>query len=193
VATVLYAALGGNLLARDGGADQPAPTFSSDQIRFFETEVRPILKAHCLKCHGHGPKIRAGFRLDSRGAVLRGGELGPAVSAREPEKSRLLQAIRYEDLEMPPAGKLPAHDIDVLTRWVKEGLPWTTDAGASSAGRAVTARPAAAAPGARTARGSWSLRPVKRPAVPSIENREWCRNPIDAFLLSRLEGPRPTA
>src|SRR5260370_42077108 len=104
-AASVLVALAANARARDGGADRPPAPFSSQQVRFYETEVRPILKTHCLKCHGEGPKIRAGFRLDSRAAVLRGGELGPAVSQGEPEESRLLQAIRYEDLEMPPAGK----------------------------------------------------------------------------------------
>ena len=104
---------------------QSSKPFSPQQVRFFEDRVRPILKARCLKCHGEGPKVKGGFRLDSREAVLRGGELGPAVSLSEPEASRLLQAIRYEELEMPPSGKLPAGEIDILTRWVKEGVPWT--------------------------------------------------------------------
>ena len=113
------------LHARDGEAARTSPAFNPEQVSFFETQVRPILKARCLKCHGEGPKVKGGLRLDSREAVLRGGDLGPAVSLSEPKESRLLQAIRYEELEMPPAGKLPAGEIDVLTRWVKEGLPWS--------------------------------------------------------------------
>ena len=69
-------------------------------------------------------KSCAGFRLDSRSAVFKGGDLGPAILQNEPDQSRLLRAIRYEDddLEMPPAGKLPADEIAILTHWVKEGV-----------------------------------------------------------------------
>ena len=66
--------------ARDGEAAPAKKAFSPEQVNFFETQVRPILKARCLKCHGDGPKIKGGLRLDSREAVLRGGDLGPAVS-----------------------------------------------------------------------------------------------------------------
>ncbi|MFI5259944.1 MAG: PSD1 and planctomycete cytochrome C domain-containing protein [Candidatus Limnocylindrales bacterium] len=189
-------ALAGVSRARDGDADKPAKPFTPGQVRFYETEVRPILKAHCLKCHGDGPKIRGDFRLDSRAAVLRGGELGPAVSLREPEKSRLLEAIRYEDLEMPPAGKLPAHEIDVLTRWVKDGLPWTGES-KTAAGVPPIRRVPAKTPAPRAPRDAWSFRPVRRPALPVVKDRGWCRSPIDVFLLSRLEAeglqPAPPA
>src|SRR6516164_5525806 len=107
-ATLLLHGRAGEETARADDAGEAARSFTPAQVRFYEVEVRPILKARCLKCHGDGPKVRAGFRLDSRAGVLRGGELGPAVSLSQPEQSRLLAAIRYEDLEMPPAGKLAA-------------------------------------------------------------------------------------
>jgi Protein of unknown function (DUF1549)/Protein of unknown function (DUF1553)/Planctomycete cytochrome C len=187
---VIWLPLAANLMASSGGAEPPAQSFSSQQIRFFEDRVRPILKARCFKCHGEGPKIKGGLRIDSREAVLRGGELGPAVSLTSPEQSRLLQAIRYEEIEMPPSGKLPAGEIDVLTRWVKEGLPWTTLPKAPG----ISPRPAVAhaRPGAS---GSWSLRPVNRPSVPAVKNSGWARTAIDAFLMARLEaeGLQPAA
>jgi len=192
---VMATAVSFSALSAPGEAGQKP--FTAEQVHFFETQVRPILKARCLKCHGDGPKIRAGFRLDSRAAVLKGGDLGPAVSTGEPDKSRLLQAIRYEDedLEMPPAGKLPADEIEILTRWVKEGLPWSSDskpaaASAEPARRSPTAHSTAHAP-----RDAWSLHPVSRPAVPVVRSRERCRNPIDAFLAARLEkeGLEPAA
>src|SRR5947207_2811774 len=97
-ATLLVAALGGVVRAGDGGGADPAPKpFRAEQVRFFEERVRPILQARCLKCHGGGPKIRGGFRLDSRAAVLKGGDLGSAVALDQPERSLLLQAIRYEE------------------------------------------------------------------------------------------------
>ena len=191
-AALAFASLGVSAWAWEGDAGQSSKSFSPQQVRFFETEVRPILKARCLKCHGDGPKIKGGLRIDNREAVLRGGELGPAVSLSHPQESRLLQAVRYEELEMPPSGKLPAGEIEVLTRWVKEGVPWS----AVSATVAATSSPAgtpARAKAKSVEPSSWSLRPVARPTVPPVKEGVWCRNSIDDFLLARLdaEGLRP--
>jgi hypothetical protein len=190
--------LAGDLRARSDEPDrkQLVRSATSEQLRFFESQVRPILKARCLKCHGDGPKVRGGLRLDSRDGMLRGGVLGPAVSTEEPDQSLLLQAIRFEELEMPPSGKLPPKEVEVLTRWVKDGYPWSTSPVATTKTVAEPRGPAAQ-PGHTpvAARLEWSHRPVVRTAVPKVEQSEWCRNPIDAFLLARLEkqGLKPAA
>jgi hypothetical protein len=96
---------------------------------------------------------------------------------------------------MPPSGKLPAREIDVLTRWVKAGLPWSPGA----AGPAIapdelsSARPADVRAATPAKRDEWSLRAVIRPAVPAVKNGARCRTPIDAFVLARIEahGLRP--
>jgi hypothetical protein len=124
--------------------------------------------------------------MDSRAAVVRGGDLGPAVSLGNPAESLLLRAIRYDEIEMPPGGKLPAREIAVLTRWVKEGLPWAKEGEHGSANDGI-ARRAAPAPDRAKARDSWSYRPVSRSSVPIVKNQRWCRSPIDAFILARLE------
>jgi hypothetical protein len=182
--------------ARDGDVARSPTSFTTEQVAFFENQVRPILKARCLKCHGEGPKVKAGLRLDSREGVLRGGELGPAVSLSEPKESRLLQAIRYEEIEMPPSGKLPAGEIAILTQWVKEGVPWNTRSTAATPPPPPVKVPVVAKPKVAETR-SWSLQPVARPPVPVVIHRDWCRNPIDAFLLARLEAehlqPAPEA
>jgi Protein of unknown function (DUF1549)/Protein of unknown function (DUF1553)/Planctomycete cytochrome C len=192
---VMIVASGPSTQGLDGTANQSSTAFSSEQVSFFETQVQPILKARCLKCHGEGPKVKGGLRLDSRESVMRGGDLGPAVSLAERKGSRLLQAIRYEELEMPPAGKLPAAEIDVLTRWVMDGLPWRTRPDAAAERAAKPKAPETSTP--RSAVNTWSFRPVARPWVPSAHNRGWCRNPIDVFLLARLEAvglqPAPEA
>ena len=102
-----------------------APSFSPEQVEFFRAKVQPILKARCLKCHGGEAKVRGGFRVDSRESMLKGGELGPAVTPETPEESLLLQAINYDGIEMPPSGRLPKEEVETLTRWVKMGTPWT--------------------------------------------------------------------
>ncbi len=174
-------------------AEGPKRTFTAREVAFFEKEVLPILKANCFKCHGEGKK-RGGLDLTRRAGVLEGGDLGPAVALDRPETSRLLHAINYKgDLEMPPTGKLPQKEIGVLTRWVREGLPWTPGQDAATSkeprheGGKVTPE----------ARNYWAYRPAKRPDVPAVKGRSWVRNPVDAFLLARLEAkglaPAPEA
>jgi hypothetical protein len=148
---------------------------------FFEKEVLPILKANCFKCHG-GPKPRGGLSLASRKGLLVGGDLGPAVVLQMPGDSLLLKAIHYQGgLEMPPTGKLPAREIDILTRWVNAGAPWPESK------EVVVAEPK----GPRITdedRRYWAFQPVKRPAPPPVQAKGWVRNPIDAFILARLEA-----
>ena len=78
-AAVLAAAMLATASGDEGTPEAGSPTFTAEQVRFFEEKVRPILEARCLKCHGGGGKVKGGFRLDSREAVLKGGDLGPAV------------------------------------------------------------------------------------------------------------------
>ncbi len=165
------------------------PTFSAEQVAFYEKQVRPVLKAHCLKCHGENPKkIRGGLNLTSRGAVLTGGDTGPVVDLKKPDASLLLKAIHYkdEDYRMPPAGKLPAEQIATLTKWVRDGLPWTP----GDAGHAQVEKPVGGPD-----KTYWAYQPVKQPAVPAVQGSAWVRNPIDAFILAKLEekGLKPVA
>ena len=102
---------------------ESAPT--AEQLRFFETSVRPVLVEHCHKCHG--PKKQwANLRLDSHAAVLRGGDSGPAVVPGNSGASRLVRAIRQTDdeLKMPEDGKLTGQQIAALIRWVEMGVPY---------------------------------------------------------------------
>src|SRR4051812_29080401 len=89
-------------------AAETTPASPAD-LQFFQTQVRPLLEAHCLKCHGAEEKVKGGFRLTSRQSILQGGDLGPAVQADKPADSLLIKAIHYSDekLRMPPKGKLP--------------------------------------------------------------------------------------
>ena len=102
---ILVIAISTGLLAVEAEPERPAKPFTREQLHLYEAEVKPILTKHCLKCHGAGPKIRGGFRLDSREAVLRGGDLGPAASPGDPAQSLLIKAINYDELEMPPGGQ----------------------------------------------------------------------------------------
>src|SRR5215207_7329658 len=109
-------------------AAEPAGT-----VEFFEKKVRPILVEHCLKCHGDlkGKEPKGGLRLDSRAAALKGGDSGPAIVPGDADKSKLIEAVRFQnaDLQMPPKGKLPDAVIADLAAWVKAGAFWPGDAG----------------------------------------------------------------
>src|SRR5262245_21352451 len=102
-----------------------APVARADQ--HFERHVRPLLIEHCHACHGP-KKQMGGLRLDSRTAMLKGGDNGPALLPGDAERSRLVQAVRQDgELKMPPRKKLPATAVDALARWVKEGAPWPAE------------------------------------------------------------------
>ncbi|MCH2401033.1 MAG: hypothetical protein MK364_18090, partial [Pirellulales bacterium] len=90
---------------------------------FFRKEVVPLLAKRCFKCHG-GKQVQGGLRLNNRAGVLKGGESGPSVNLEHFQEGLLWNAVNYQELEMPPAGKLPAGEIAILRRWLSEGLAW---------------------------------------------------------------------
>jgi hypothetical protein len=173
-------------------ADENPPTrqFPADQLEFFEREVKPILRANCISCHGGEKKVQGGFHLTSRENVLKGGENGAVVSLESPGEGSLLEAINYQSFEMPPRGKLPKPQIDTLTRWVKLGLPWPD----GEAGNLVHHGPPVVD---EAARNFWSFKPVVRPELPAVKNAAWVKTPVDAFILAKLEerdlAPAPPA
>ena len=164
-------------------------------LRFFEAEVRPLLAARCLECHGEEEQSGA-LRLDGTAAVLAGGESGPAVDADDPAASLLLEAVRYESYEMPPDGKLSAAEIAVLERWVSLGAPWP--------GGGAAHEPATNGPKITDEdRAHWSFQPVADPEPPAVpaafaaRGTDVVRNEIDLFLLRKLDDaglePAPPA
>src|SRR5206468_6872455 len=96
------------------GAFAATPEPTKEQVRFFEEKVRPILAENCYKCHG-SDKQKGSLRLDVREAVLAGGESGPVIVPGKPDESPLVEAIKWESLEMPPTGKLRESPIATLT------------------------------------------------------------------------------
>ena len=162
---------------------------------FFDEQVLPILQANCFKCHGGQARLKGEFRITSREGILAGGEQGAAFDGDDPERSLLLQAVRYEELEMPPDGKLPDEQIAVLAKWVKSGLPWsssTKDFGAAP----VAETPHGPPPVNELTKRFWSFQPLQRPPVP-VADPAWVKTPMDAFVWSRLQAaglsPSPPA
>ncbi len=102
-----------------------ADEFSPKQIELFEKDVRPLLKAKCVSCHGPD-KQEGGLRLDSLQSALKGGDSGPAIVPGDAAKSLLVKAVRFDDpdLQMPPKDQLAAKEIEALTQWVDDGAVW---------------------------------------------------------------------
>ena len=124
-------------LARPCLADEPAAgvadsadvVFRDADLEFFEKQVRPILARRCYECHSARAKeLKGGLRVDSRAAILTGGDTGPAIVLGDQDESLLIDAINYGDLyQMPPKSKLPDSEIAILSKWVKLGMPWSKE------------------------------------------------------------------
>ncbi len=169
-------ALAGRALAAD-----PTP----EQLQFFEGKIRPILSEKCYKCHSlETGKSKGGLTLDTRDALLKGGESGPGVKPGNPEGSLLIKAVLYtdKDLQMPPKGeKLSPNQIADLTSWVKMGAPDPRKPkGAKLSGLTDKAKQ------------HWAFQQVKKPEVPVVKNRGWVFTPVDAFIMQKLEEKRMT-
>ncbi len=190
---LLLLALSLPALADDRSATTP-------DAQFFDSEIHPILQEHCFKCHSHAAeKIKGGLVLDSREAVLAGGDSGPAVTPGDPEKSLLIDAIRYEDkdLQMPPKDqKLSAEQIALLEQWVKRGAPWGKEEDAHGGSQKMAVRPKGKI--TDEDRHWWAFQPITQPAVPAVADPGWLlNNEIDRFIQDRLKreglAPAPAA
>src|SRR5690606_33844094 len=106
-------------------------------LEFFERDIRPILVNRCYECHDAdtGPDS-ANLRLDHRTGWVSGGDSGPAVDLDKPEASLLVKAILYDDpdLQMPPRGKLPEREIELLRKWIAEGAAGPDEEPSTSGG-----------------------------------------------------------
>lgn len=176
-----------SICARDLRAEGEGNAQQAVADEFFEKHVRPVLVERCIKCHG-AQKQEAGFRFDSRSAMIEGSGGTPAIVPGSPEKSRILAVINYsvDDVQMPPTGQLEVAEIEALTAWVKAGAPW----------------PAASAPlisseAAPNWKEHWAFQPVTSAPLPSVQNAEWEKTAVDAFVLAKLEehklSPAPPA
>ena len=156
------------------------------EVQFTQHDVLPIVYLRCTVCHGLR-KQEAGLDLRSKAAMLKGGKSGPAIVPGHPEKSLLLKRIHAG--QMPPKKRLvdfgvrPVEQSEIakLTMWIKQGAP-TADVKPDVA---TTKRDPLVSDGDRR---YWSFQPPKRPAVPRVNAQHLVRNPIDAFLLRKLEA-----
>ena len=178
-------------------ADRPAPA-SPEAVQFFEARIRPVLADNCQRCHGPS-KQRGGLRLDSRADAMAGGDNGKAVVPGDPANSLLLQAITESNPDLkpmppPPNTKVSAQQIADLTQWIRMGAPWPGQEKTVTAGSTIRRGKFEITD---KDRGHWAFLPVKRPEPPAVKNGAWAANPIDAFILAKLEAkglqPSPPA
>ncbi len=172
------------LLSLSLGALQGEELSSKAKEEFFEKSIRPLLYENCFKCHGEKVQ-KSGLRLDSRAALLRGGEGGKVVDLKNPDSSRLIRAVAYEgELLMPPKKRLPQEKVDLLRRWLQWGAPWPNSKKATS----TETQPTNYLDWAKEVREEhWSFLPVQPVQLPSIQNPSRAFNPIDTFILDHLD------
>ena len=167
------------LLSFMAGAQPPTQAPASPALlELFEKSVRPLLVEKCVSCHGETKQF-GGLRLDSRPALLKGGDRGAAVIAGDPEHSRLVEAVRHTgSLKMPPNGKLGDKEIQILVDWVKQGAVWSQNTPKGKTFEELMAE---------QRRVLWSLQPLRKPKLPTVKNSAWVKNPVDLYILEGLE------
>jgi len=156
------------------------PVDDAARLEFFETHIRPVLVKHCLECHGDGD-IEGGLSLLSAAAWASGGDSGPAIVPGNPDESLLMQALEYDVLEMPPAGKLPDAVRARFREWIASG---------AFDPRAATHSQPPAKRSIDIERGKqfWSFQPLKATAAPPVQDSAWPTGVIDQYLLAAREA-----
>src|SRR6266852_9662976 len=174
------------VLVRADGPDAAA-------LEFFEKQVRPVLIDNCYRCHSDAKdKPKGKLRVDSRAAILRGGDNGPAAVPGKPAESLLIKAIEHkiDKLKMPRDGKLKDSEIAVLNKWVEMGLPWPN----SENDKPIIIKKFEITEEQRT---FWSFQPVKVVPPPDVKDKAWAKSEIDRYLLAAMEAkglkPAPPA
>ena len=177
VVTVLL--WGAGVLA-DDEAQIPVAT-KTEGLIFFETQVRPLLAKRCYECHSSETGAENGaLVMETAQGIAVGGSRGSMFSNQSPEDGLLYQTLEYSepDLQMPPDGKLPEAELEILKRWIRDGaaLPEYKSAPRAKASQVDW----------DAGRKFWSFQPLTRIDPPSL-NSDWIRRPIDAFVLEKLQ------
>lgn len=144
-------------------------------IEFFENHIRPVLVQHCYECHAAGAdSTKGGLRVDHQTSLLRGGESGAAVVPGDIKNSLLISAMKQQDFEMPPEGKLPDETIRRFEQWVRMGAPMPKSAPDVDESK-------------KSAEHHWAFKSAQRKPLPEVQDSAWPRSEVDHFVLTRLE------
>ena len=164
------------LTLHNASAQKQAPT--PQEKERVAKEAFAILNQSCASCHT-GEKPMGNLRLSNRADVVKGGASGSALSLQKPEESLLIKAVRGQGRQMPPAGKLNFEQVATLLKWVKLGAP-------QPKGETPPAHVGPPPVNTETMK-FWSFQKVASPKLPQPKAKAWVKNPIDAFILSRIE------
>jgi hypothetical protein len=152
-------------------------------VEFFEKKIRPVLVQHCYSCHSaeakSKKKLQARLYLDSQDGMLTGGETGPAIVKGKAADSLLIEALKFDGLEMPPTGKLPDEVIADFVKWIEMGAPDPRQGKAPAAAKREIS--------VEEGRKFWSFQPLKKIEPPSVKNSAWVKTPIDQFAVAKHE------
>ncbi len=158
----------------------------AESVEFFEKRIRPVLLEQCYKCHSStSEKLKGGLMLDSREALLKGGDTGASITPGDPEKSLLVEAVRWKntDMQMPPKKPLTPAQIADIEAWVKAGAPWPQETGAKVAKKEVFDI-------GKRRQEHWCWQPLLNSPVPAVKDASlatWPRTDVDRFILAKLE------
>ncbi|MEW4561611.1 PSD1 and planctomycete cytochrome C domain-containing protein [Bremerella sp. JC770] len=163
-------------------AELDPPEFDDAQLEFFEKDIRPILAKRCYECHGPDSETPGGgLFLTSRGALLEGGDSGPSIVVGKSDESLLIEAIHYDGIyQMPPKSRMPEEEIAKLEQWVTRGAAWPLSDEKNTPRKEVFDL-------AQRKAEHWAWQPVTRPAVPNVKNEAWIKDPVDRFILAKIE------
>ncbi len=166
-----------------GGIGLSVPPANGADIKSpdFEQEIAPILIKRCLECH-RGKDASGELVLSSHAGLLKGGTSGAVLSPGQPDDSYLLDLVSAG--EMPPEKKgkpqpLPPAEVKLLRDWITAGARWPAQRELDLYEKTTDVR---------GGRDWWSLQPIKRPEVPNAAQQDTATNPIDAFILAKLEA-----
>ena len=157
---------------------------AGDDDLFFESKVRPVLIKRCYDCHSTEKKTKGGLALDTRAGWQHGGDNGPAIIPGDLTKSLVIKAVRYldKDFAMPPKSRLPADEVAILEEWVKRGAPDPRN------GETAKAAKPKRTINLDEGRKFWAFQPVANPAAPAVKDSAWPKDPVDRFLLAKIEA-----
>jgi len=155
---------------------------ADEKATFFHEKVMPLLESRCFECHGPDSEFKGDLNLSSRTTALTGGETGPAVVPEDPDESLLMQAVRYEGLEMPPRSRMPDEEIEILRQWIADGAVWPDDGEPKPA-----AKPKDAFPLQERIASHWAWKKIERPAIPEVKQTDWPASDTDRLLLAKME------
>jgi mono/diheme cytochrome c family protein len=159
----------------------------------FATQIAPIFARRCVSCHGPD-EPESGLRLDTRADALAGGYSGEAIVVGRAGESPLVALIagtREDEIVMPPEGeRLTDAEVALMRRWIDQGAAWPD-------GLTITASTNESQPAEPQRRDHWAFEPITDPAPPVVGAESWIRQPLDRFVLRRLEAagiaPSPEA